>query len=181
MAKKKSPEPTASSNNIPDWQSLWLLLDRHSTAELANAIDHHGIFVIDEFGRRVLALDGPVSDRRSKAFAKLLLAQRYAELEDPGPQYSWEHERWDTEPHPTHYFGWPLASLPKFNSNAQGVSPAAISNLSVPWTQRPAKEFIEEKSKAGSYEAAGELHGVSRQRYTEIYKGVIEGKIDKTP
>jgi len=45
------------------------------------------------------------------------------------------------------------------------------------WTQRPAKDFIEEKLKAGSYVAAGKLHGVGRQRYTEVFKRVVERQI----
>jgi hypothetical protein len=42
------------------------------------------------------------------------------------------------------------------------------------WTQRSAEEFILEKQAAGSDEAAGKLHGVSRQRYSEIYQKVTE-------
>jgi len=42
------------------------------------------------------------------------------------------------------------------------------------WTERSAEEFILEKQAAGSYEAAAKLHGVSRQRYAEIYKKVTE-------
>ena len=40
------------------------------------------------------------------------------------------------------------------------------------WTQRSAEEFILEKQAAGSEKAAGKLHGVSRQRYSQIYKKV---------
>lgn len=58
------------------------------------------------------------------------------------------------------------------------IAGASIQSTNAPinWTQRPAKDFIDEKRKAGSYEAAGKLHNVSRQRYTEIYERVVEEK-----
>lgn len=53
------------------------------------------------------------------------------------------------------------------------------TNAQKDWTQRPPKDFIEEKLKAGSYVAAGKLHGVGRQRYTEVFKKVVERHIPK--
>jgi hypothetical protein len=55
-----------------------------------------------------------------------------------------------------------------------GVTTTKSNHLIKDWTQRSAKEFIEEKRKAGSFTAAGALHGVKRQRYTEVYKKVTE-------
>jgi hypothetical protein len=37
------------------------------------------------------------------------------------------------------------------------------------WTQRTKREFEDEYRKIGTYEAAGKLHGVSRQRYKTIF------------
>jgi hypothetical protein len=41
-------------------------------------------------------------------------------------------------------------------------------------------EFEDEYKKAGTYEAAAKLHGVSRTRYTKIYKQVTESSEQKT-
>ena len=60
-------------------------------------------------------------------------------------------------------------------SEVAGASRQSV-NASKDWTQRPAKDFIEERLKAGSYVAAGKLHGVGRQRYTEVYKKVVESQ-----
>lgn len=173
--KRNGPRP------FNGWYSMLNLLEYYSTAKIADAIDAFGIYVIDNYGREVIASDGSELDPKSVAFAKALLAERYAELENPGPEYSWKHERWETEPHPTHYFGWPEASLPDFNLTTQSGGSKALSKVDASWTKRSAQEFIEEKSKAGSYRAAGELHGVSRQRYAEKYKEVVEGKSEKKP
>lgn len=170
-SKKKVPKP---ANN---WYSLSLLLDHYTPATLANAIEMHGIVVIDSVGRRVAASANPKSDVRSAAYAISLLEARYAELENPGPEYSWDAERWDTEPHPTYYFGWPAESLPDFESLPVAQSAKQSNSAAKDWTQRSAREFIDEKRKAGSYKAAGKLHGVSRQRYTDKYKEVIGKQI----
>lgn len=54
-----------------------------------------------------------------------------------------------------------------------GLSPAPL-NEPKSWTQRSAQEFIDEKRMAGSFEAASMIYGVSRQRYTEVYKGALK-------
>jgi hypothetical protein len=61
-------------------------------------------------------------------------------------------------------------------SEVLGASRQSV-NASKDWTQRPAKDFVEEKRRAGSYTAAGKLHGVRRQRYTEVYKRVVERQV----
>lgn len=65
--------------------------------------------------------------------------------------------------------------------SGSGIAGVSTESLNAPehWTQRPAKDFIEEKRRAGSYTAAGKLHGVQRQRYTEVYKKVVEKLILK--
>jgi hypothetical protein len=172
-AQKKSsrspiPEP------LGGWYPLGLLLERYSPAQLASAIELHGILVVDSVGRRVPATDGSSADKRSKAYAMLLLEARYAELENPGLQYSWESERWDTEPHPTYIFGWVAEQLPDFDSIPVSGAITAGKDSTKDWTQRPAHEFVQERAEAGSFEKAGKLHNVSRQRYSEVFKKVVD-------
>ena len=175
------PQSQKLANKIPkpanSWYSLSLLLEHYAPATLTDAIDAFGVFVIDRVGRRVPASDDLNSSKQSKAHAISLLEDRYAELENPGPEYSWEAERWDTEPHPTYYFGWPAENIPDFDSLSVIQTTKQSSSTPKDWTQRPAKAFIEEKRKAGTYTAAGKLHGVRRQRYTEVYKKVVETQI----
>jgi hypothetical protein len=106
----------------------------------------------------------------SKNHALELIASVAEEERNPGPIHSWDHERWDIEDHPLQRFGWPKGSLPDLDAikNSGGINTADVT----PWTERTKSEFEAEKIKAGSFEAAGKLHGVSRTRYTKIYKKV---------
>jgi len=143
------PEP------LGGWYSLGLLLQSYSPAQLASAIELHGILVVDAVGRRVPATDGSDTDKRSKAYAILLLEARYVELENLGPQYSWEAERWDTEQHPTYSFGWLPEQLPNLDAIPVSGAIGAAKDSTKDWTQRPVHEFVQEKAKAGSFAKAG--------------------------
>lgn len=184
--KQKSPQSTDSAGKIPEpfsksqtsvllsppsgWISLLLCVRSYKARVLASAIESAGILVYDRFDRESVATDGPSSDVFSKSYALDLLAGVAAEERDPGPIPSWEHERWEVEDHPLQRFGWRSESLPDFES----IKNSSNGNVgvAVPWTQRSKSEFEVEKNKAGSFEAAGKLHGVSRTRYTKIYNQV---------
>ena len=158
---------------VGDWYSLQYMLEHLSVADLANLLDQHGIFVLDSFGRPCQASDGSELDQNSRAYALSLLADRYAELQSPGPVYSWKEERWDTEPHPTQRFGWPKSGILVISSTESDLSDFSALKDDESWTNRRPEEFIAEKRMAGSFKAAADLHNVSRQRYTEVYKRLV--------
>jgi hypothetical protein len=172
----KIPEPFVESDKsklvrpVSGWTSLLLCVETYKAKVLATAIEQHGIFVYDRFSRRVAATDGPSSDLDSKNHALDLIASVAEEERNPGPMSSLDHERWDFEDHPLQRFGWPEESLP----DLEAIKNSGSVNVVIPvlWTQRTKSEFEAEKIKAGSFEAAGKLHGVSRSRYTQIYKKV---------
>ena len=154
------------------WFSFQLLLDHYSPAALMTALENSGVFVLDSTGRFVLAADGDPNSSYSKQYAVKLLEAHYAELQNPGPEYSWQTERWDTEPHPTYFFGWPREYLPVLPADGPIIIPPS-RDTKVPWTERTAEEFKSEKNTAGSYAKAAEIHQVTRQRYTEVYNKVV--------
>ena len=149
------------------WTSLLICVESYKASVLATAIEQHGIFVIDRFNRRVVATDGTSSDLDSKNHALQLIASVAEEERNPGPNPSWEHERWEFEDHPLQRFGWPEGSLPDLDA----IKNSDNGNLNNPvdWTKRTKQEFEDEIKKAGTYSAAGKLHGVSRQRYKTIF------------
>ena len=153
--------------NKAKWFSLAEALESYKPAEVATAIERDGIWVVDRFGRKINAGDSEASDAYSRQFALDLVSARHGELQNPGPEYSWESERWDVETHPTYTFGWPAESVPIFSRSDEDRP-----EKKVPWTKRSIEEFVEEKKSAGSYRAAGKLHNVSRQNYTRVYKRV---------
>ena len=149
------------------WISIERLLDDYSIPVLADAAENHKLQTINALGQRILATDGHVDDKKSKAYALEHLASRYAMQQDPGPDDYLVDERLEIEGSPLDLFGWPEDQLPNFNDiQPHFQNPQAQKS----WTQRSLKEFEEELRQAGSYGKAGELHGVSRQRYTEILK-----------
>jgi len=172
----KIPEPFVESDKskllrpASGWTSLLLCVETYKAKVLATAIEQYGIFVYDRFSRRVAATEGPSSDLDSKNHALDLIASVAEEERNPGPISSLDHERWDFEDHPLQRFGWPEGSLP----NLEAIKNSGNVNVVIPvlWTQRTKSEFEAEKIKAGSFEAAGKLHGVARSRYTTIYKKV---------
>ena len=159
--KSKLLRPTSG------WISLLICVESYKASVLATAIEQHGIFVNDRFNRRVEATDGPSSDLDSKNHALHLIASVAEEERNPAPNPSWEHERWEFEDHPLQRFGWPEGSLP----DLEAIKNFGNGNLNTPvdWTQRTKQEFEDEIKRAGTYAAAGKLHGVSRQRYKIIF------------
>ena len=104
-------------NPTAKWHSLRNLLEQYSTAILATAIEQHGVFVYDSFNRVVRASNAG-SDDFSQYKALALLADWQAELNDPEPTYSWDHEKFELEVHPTQHFGWPEDQLPPLDGSA---------------------------------------------------------------
>jgi hypothetical protein len=125
---------SSTSNTTNEWCSLRELLEKHSPADVATAIERHGVFVFDRFNRIVKA--SPESnDQYSQAKALDLIADWQAELNDPDPTYSWDHPRFELEGHPTQHFGWPEGQLPNFSTQAKAVN---LLNLNTPkkiWTK----------------------------------------------
>lgn len=121
------------------WCSLRTVLDAHTPANIATAIEQHGIWVYDRFNRRVKASPLP-SDEFSQARALDLIGEWQAELNDPGPTYSWDHPRFELEVHPTQRFGWPESELPNFTGNAKAVNSKTSCTPKTTWTK---DEWIE--------------------------------------
>ena len=159
------------------WISLLLCVETYKSKVLATAIEQYGLFVYDRFNRRVPANDGLSSELDSKNYALDLIASVAEEERNPGPIPSWNHERWEFEDHPLQRFGWPEESLPDLEAIKN--SDFSKNATSIKWTERTKSEFEAEKIKAGSFEAAGKLHGVTRQRYTRIYNQVTGSTIQK--
>ena len=159
------------------WISLLLCVETYKSKVLATAIEQYGLFVYDRFNRRVAANDGPSSDLDSKNYALDLIASVAEEERNPGPIPSWNHERWEFEDHPLQRFGWPEESLPDLQAIKNNV--VVNTAIAIKWTERTKSEFEAEKIKARSFEAAGKLHGVTRQRYTRIYNQVTGSTIQK--
>ena len=149
------------------WISIERLLNDYSVPVLADAAKNHKLQTINALGQRILATDGDIDDKKSKAYALEHLASRYAMQQDPGPDDYLVDERLEIEGSPLDLFGWPEDQLPNFNDiRPHFQNPQAQKS----WTQRSLKEFEEELRQAGSLEKAGKLHGVTRQRYSEILK-----------
>jgi hypothetical protein len=132
---------------------------------------------------QVPALETDISIRE-QYFIRLLVAKNCA----PGASWvvgrvareSGDVDVENTEVSLRKFVGWIIyeTTLELFPIEFRRISGNEINGASTQfredWTQRSAKEFIEEKQKAGSFTAAGKLHGVSRQRYAEVYKKVTE-------
>lgn len=162
------------------WISLLLCVETYKANVLATAIENYGIFAYDQFNRRITANDGPSTDLDSKKHALHLIASVAEEERNPNPLPSWEHERWDFEDHPLQRFGWPKESLPDLDAIKNAGNGSAV--VKVDWTQRTKLEFEEEYKKAGTYEAAGMLHDVTRQRYKKIFDrqtGITQQKSER--
>ena len=127
----------------------------------------------DTTGRRILATDGDENDIYSKAFAKKHLAIRKSIESDSAEQNDFLEERLAVEGSPLENFGWSEDNLPDFKNLTTHVTcsqSAQNSTTNNTWTQRPFEEFKREYQQAGSYQAAADIHGISRQRYEEIFK-----------
>ena len=152
------------------WISIERLLDTYSIPVLAEAVDKFSIQTIDYLGRRILAENGDEKNIYSKAFAKAHLAQRRAFELDPlsqDEQY-WFDERIQTHGSVLDLFGWPKDQLPDFTKIQPDYLPEVDSEL---WSKRSPEEFKKEFIAVGkNLTKAADLHGVSRQRYTEVIK-----------
>lgn len=162
----------------PNWISIARLIYQDEPIEipvLAEAIDKHQVQTFDDTGRRILATDGDESDYWSKAWAKKHLSIRHNLKIDPIPNDELDafHDRLAICGDPLDNFGWPKDELPDFTKINPHVTPTNIkeeNTINDGWTKRSLEEFEEEYKKAGSYEKAGKIHNVTRQRYTEVIK-----------
>ncbi len=109
------------------WHSLRILLEKHSPALLASVIELQGIWVFDRYSR-IAQASVESQDDYSQTAALGLVANWAAELNEPGPKYSWDHERYEVEPHPTQKFGWPGRLLPRLSEDD---TTSEIESLSV--------------------------------------------------
>lgn len=126
------------------WCALRELLEKHSPADVASAIERHGIFVFDRYNRIVKAsLES--NDEYSQAKALDLVADWQAELNDPGPVFSWNHERYEFDTHPTQHFGWLESQLPNFNAHPRTVNPQNTNTPKTTWTKA---EWVQEAQDA---------------------------------
>lgn len=163
----------APKESYKDWISIEYLLHKYTIPTMAEAIDKSNVQCIDATGRRILATDGDENDIHSKQFAKKHLGIRNSVNNGSTEQINFSEERLAVEGSPLEKFGWPKDKLPDFTKINPHVRPANIqpdNDSNDAWTQRTLEEFEEEYKNEGSYEKAGKLHGVSRQRYTEVIK-----------
>lgn len=179
MKIRPPQQPDITSNEeelLPTWISIARLIYQDKPIEipvLAEAIDKHQVQTFDDTGRRILATDGDESDYLSKAWAKKHLSIRHNLNIDPIPDDELDafHQQLEICGDPLDKFGWPRDSLPDFtkiNPHVTPINPQSENHSNDAWTQRTLEEFEQEYKKAGGYEKAGKLHGVSRQRYTEV-------------
>lgn len=131
---------SSNSNSLNEWLALRELLEKHSPADIATAIERHGVFVSDRYGRIVKAAPDS-NDEYSQARALDLVAAWQAELNDPGPEFSWDHERYDFDTHPTQQFGWPASKLPKLDSPVKDLASNTTHTPKTTWSKQ---EWVEE-------------------------------------
>ena len=124
---------TTTKSLDDQWHSLRSLLEKYSPADIATAIEKYGVCVYDRFNRVVTA-SNEIADEYSQANALNLVADWQAELNDPGPSYSWDHQRYDLETHPTERFGWPDNKLPNFNVPTKSEKPKNSQVTKSTWT-----------------------------------------------
>lgn len=167
--KKELPKGWVASTPIKDvgspWVSLEHLLWEYSIPVLAEAAEHHLLQTIDSTGRRILATESGQHDQKSKLFALAHLEKRYAMESDPGPEDDLYFEMIEIQGSPLDFFGWPEDQLPNFDEIQPHFQDPYAQKA---WTKRTLKDFENELKQAGSLKKAGELHGVSRQRYSQV-------------
>lgn len=147
--------------------SLSLLLDFYSPSVLATAIEKYGICTYDSYGREIQCTKTEKKKRYKQALA--LLADRQAELDDPGPESSLNAERYDDGSHPTESWWLKDKVVKQLDEIRESLTKLPSSTQEDFWTKRTLEDFEKEIKQAGSQEAAAKLHGVSRQRYGDIY------------
>lgn len=152
---KPTPKPAAvwvapEDAKLPDrgedgTYSLSLLLNFYSPGVLATAIEKHGIFKNERFNRQIHCTNKENVEDYEQALA--LLADRQSELNDPGPVYSWNAERYDDGSHPTEYW-WLKADVIeelkvlKATSETIQTSQGTTSNQAI----RSWKELIQDEA-----------------------------------
>jgi len=125
--------------DVRPWNSLAGLTDDFTVAELADTIDREGIYVWDEFGRKVIA-DRQSNDDRSQKKALELLADVYRAQQNPGPDSHLESEFDRSDENPLNAFGWPGSNFPEI-----GILTKKLTNIdkTKPWKEI-AREIAEE-------------------------------------
>lgn len=159
------------------WISIERLLDSYSIPVLAEAVDKCNVQTYDVTGRKILASNGDEKDIHSKAFARAHLAQRRAFELDPltDDEKYWFEERIQTHGSALDLFGWPKDQLPDFTKIQPDYQPDTDPER---WSKRSPEEFKKEFIAAGkNFTKAAELHGVSRQRYTEVIKAKCDASL----
>jgi hypothetical protein len=134
--------PHTKSDSHAQLRSLRDLLKVHSPAILATAIETSGVFTYDRFHRVVpAAVDCEYEYSQEHAIA--LLADWQSELDNPGPIYSWDDERYELMQHPTEKFGWPEGELPPLDGSvslAIKTSPPIRFSLRDTWIDTAKQE-----------------------------------------
>lgn len=182
MPKIKQLPPQLPESDLTDkeesaqqWISIERLLDNYSIPVLAEAVDKFNVQTHDETGRRILANNEDENNIQSKAFAKTHLAHRRSFELDPltDEERYWFEEKIQTHGSALDLFGWPKDQLPDFTKIQPDYRPDAEW-----WTKRSPEEFKKEFIAVGkNFTKAGELHGVARQRYTEVIKAKCEASL----
>lgn len=147
--------------------SLRLLLDYYYPGVLATAIKKYGIHTRDRHGLSIHCTKTDNTEQLERA--QELLADWQAELDDPGPEYSWDSERYYGADHPTEYWWLVQKDVNHLDEIRDSLNKPSAHTEGGPWTQRPLKKFEEELKRVGSQETAAKLHGVTRQRYSVVY------------
>ena len=188
-------EPTEDSAlpppSGPRLATLETLLGQHAVAALATAIERHGVWFFDQFGRLVQDVGDVDDPYRSKPKALELLAARYAEQQDPGPVNSWDAECWETETHPLGTYGWPTDAIPSFDgadaTNAAPLTralPEEVNEIEsdgsrpewIPKAQMEARIFLE------AQRAKGNPHtkkAVAKEVEHRLSRANVRGRGDK--
>jgi len=124
---------------VRPWNSLAGLIDDFTVAELADTIYREGIYVVDEFGRKVIA-DTQSTDDRSQKKALEHLADVYSAQQNPGPDSHLESEFDRSDEDPLNKFGWPESNFPEI-----GLPQNKSTNIdkTKPW-QEIARDIAEE-------------------------------------
>lgn len=167
--KKDFPEGWVASTPIKDIGSRWISLEHllweYSIPVVAEAAENHLLQTINSTGRRIPATEGDQNDQKSKTFALAHLEKRYAMEKEPGPDDDLYFEMIEIQGSPLDWFGWPEDQLPNFDAIQPHFQDPHAQKA---WTKRPLKEFEDELKQAGSLKKAGEIHGVTRQRYSQV-------------
>jgi hypothetical protein len=114
VAKTAAVWVSAAARQLPErgedgCYSLRLLLDFYSPSILATAIEKHGIYTKDRYGRTIHC----TAKENTEQYERVLdvLADWQSEIDDPGHQYSWNSERYCDGSHPTERWLLPYKTI----------------------------------------------------------------------